>query len=159
MIEQNLTLTDAIHVAMEAEAAAAAFYTHAATKTATLGHDLLEQLAAFERYHYDLLTKLEQSLRDHGTFIEYEGKEFTVPILSQVPTDKQPDKMSMMGIITTALDIEARAEEGYTALATKTNDAAGKAMFKRLAQEEHKHHQILKEAYVSLNQNGTWVWP
>ena len=159
MTEQNMTLLDAIKIAMEAEKKAAAFYADAAQKTETLGRELLERLAEFERHHYDILAKLEQSLRDQGTFIGYEGKELTFPAPSEVQTTAEPDKMSMMGIITTALEIETEAEKRYTALAGQTSDPDGKAMFEKLAEEEHKHHAILSDAYWSLSNHGTWVPP
>ena len=159
MTEQNLDLLDAIKIAMEAEKKAAAFYADAAQKTETLGRKLLEQLAEFERHHYDILVKLEQSLREQEAFIGYEGREMTVPTPSEVQTTAEPDKMSMMGIITTALGIETEAEKRYTALAGQTSDPDGKAMFEKLAKEEHRHHAILSEAYWSLSNHGTWVPP
>jgi rubrerythrin len=158
MTEQDITLLDAIKIAMEAEKKAAAFYADAAQKTQTLGRGLLEQLAEFERHHYAILAKLEKSLRDQGAFIGYEGEELTFPAPSEVQTTAEPDKMSMMGIITTALGIETEAEKRYTALAEQTGDPAGQSMFRRLAQEENKHHKILKDAYVSLNNHGVWAW-
>jgi rubrerythrin len=105
------------------------------------------------------LAKLEGSLRDQGVFIGYEGRELTVPAPSEVQTTAEPDKMSMMGIITTALEIETEAEKRYTALAGQTSDPDGKAMFEKLAEEEHKHHAILSDAYWSLSNHGTWVPP
>jgi rubrerythrin len=159
MTNQNITLLDAIKIAMEAEKKAAAFYADAAQKTKTLGRGILEQLAEFERHHYTILAKLQQSLRDQGAFIDYEGEELTFPAPSEVQTTAEPDKMSMMGIITTALGIETEAEKRYNALAEQTSDPAGRSMFRRLAQEENKHHKILKDAYVNLNNHGTWVWP
>jgi rubrerythrin len=105
------------------------------------------------------LVELEQSLRDQGAFIGYEGRELTVPAPSEVQTTVEPNKMSMMGILTTALEIEAEAEKRYTALASQTGDPDGKAMFEKLAEEEHKHHAILSDAYWSLSNHGTWVLP
>ena len=157
MTEQNLDLLDAIKIAMEAEQQAAAFYADAAQKTETLGKGLLERLAEFERHHYDILVKLEKSLRDQGAFIGYEGRELTMPAPSEVQVNVEPNKMSMVGIITTALDIERQAKERYTALAERTSDPDGQAMFKRLAREEQKHHDILSQAYWSLTNHGVWA--
>ena len=159
MTDTDLNLLDAIQIAREAERKAAAFYADAAQKTEALGQELLDQLAEFERHHYNTLTDLEQSLRDQGAFIGYEGRELTVPTPSEVQTTKEPNRMSMMGIITTALDIEREAQERYTALAEQTTDPTGQAMFRRLAKEEHNHHDILKDAYQSLNNHGVWVMP
>jgi rubrerythrin len=159
MTDQNITLLDAIKIAMEAEKKAAAFYADAAQKTETLGRGILERLAEFERHHYAILVKLEQSLRDQGAFVDYEGEELSFPAPSEVQRTAEPDKMSMMGIITTALEIETEAEKRYTALAEQTSDPAGQSLFRQLAQEENKHHKILKDVYVNLNNHGTWVWP
>lgn len=159
MTEQNLDMLEAIKIAMEAEKQAAAFYADAAQKTETVGRKLLEQLAEFERHHYNILADLEQSLREQGAFIGYEGRELTVPTPSEVQTAAEPDKMSMMGIITTALEIETEAEKRYTTMAGQTSDPDGKAMFEKLAEEEHKHHEILSKAYWSLNNYGTWAPP
>lgn len=155
---QDLNLIDAIQIAMEAERKAAAFYADAAQKTETLGRELLEQLAQFERHHYDILEKLIDTLREKGSYVEYEGKELTVPTPSEAQTEKEPQRMSMMGIIATAMEIEEQAEKRYNTLADQTDDPDGRAMFERLAYEEGKHQLILKEAYVSLNQNGVWNW-
>jgi rubrerythrin len=159
MTEQNLDMLDAIKIAMEAEKKAAAFYADAAQKTETIGRKLLAQLADFERHHYDILAKLEQSLRDQGAFIDYEGRELAVPAPSEAQTTAEPEKMSMMGIINTALEIETEAEKRYTALAGQTSDPEGQVMFEKLAAEEHKHHAILFKAYWSLSNHGTWVAP
>ncbi|MBN1979830.1 MAG: ferritin family protein [Anaerolineae bacterium] len=159
MTEQNLDMLDAIKIAMEAEKQASAFYADAAQKTETIGRKLLEQRADFERHHYDILAELEQSLHNRGAFIGYEGRELAVPAPSEAQTTAEPDKMSMMGIITTALEIETEAEKRYTALAGQTSDPDGKAMFKKLAEEEHKHHAVLSKAYWSLSDHGTWMPP
>ena len=158
-MSQDLNLLDAIKIAMEAERKAAAFYADAAKKTSSVGRGLLNQLAELEQHHYDILAELEESLRDQGAFIEYEGKELLVLTPSEAQTAEEPDKMSMMGVITLALDIEREARRRYETLAEKTSDPSGKAMFERLAKEEQKHYVILSDAYWSLNDHGVWAWP
>jgi rubrerythrin len=159
MAEQDINLLDAIKIAMEAERKAADFYADTAEKANLLGRQLLKQLAEFERHHYDILVKVEASLRAEGAFTEYEGKELTVPAPSEIQTTEEPNKASLMGIITMALDIEKQAKERYLSLAELTSDQRGTAMFKRLAEEEQMHYVILTDAYWSLNDHGTWVPP
>ena len=101
----------------------------------------------------------EESLREQGAFIGYEGKELAIPAPSEAQTTEEPDKMSMMGVITLALDIEREAKGRYEAMAEQTSDPSGKAMFERLAEEEQEHYVILRDAYWSLNDHGVWVWP
>jgi rubrerythrin len=157
--EQDLDLLDAIKIATEAEKKAAEFYADAAEKANPLGRELLEQLAEFERHHYDILVKAEASLREQGAFTEYEGRELTAPAPSEIQTNEEPNKASLMGIITMALDIEKQAKNRYLSLAEQTADPLGTAMFKRLAEEEQMHYVILTNAYWSLNDHGTWVVP
>ena len=156
MTDQDLQLYDAIRFAKEAEQKATTFYADGATKTANpMGKKLFEQLADFERYHYQKLTDLENSLRAQGKFIGYEGRELLLsPIL---PFDrKEKNRMSVMDIITTAMDLETKAGELYKNLALQTSDPDGKAMFERLAKEEQNHYRILANAFPKLNQFGEW---
>lgn len=158
MTNLDLNLLDAIQIAMEAEQEAAAFYADAAQKTANpLGRELFDQLADFERYHYTKLTDLEKSLRDKDAFIEYEGRELTLSMPSEVDS-KEANKMGVMEIITLAINAERDAEKRYTALAEQTTDPTGQDMFKRLAAEEHIHYRILSDEYYNLNNHGVWVW-
>jgi rubrerythrin len=160
MNEQDLSFLDAIRLASEAERAAAAFYNEAAKKTANpLGRELLEQLAEFERYHHTQLQDLEDSLCSDGACIMYEGRELAFPVPDEVERIKEADKMSAMGIIESAIEIKRKAERRYAALADKTDDPDGRAMFERLAEEELSNRQILQGAYWSLNDRGVWIRP
>jgi rubrerythrin len=162
MSDQDLNLLSAIQMAMEAEQKASAFYADAAQKTANpLGRKLFEQLAEFERYHYDKLLDLEKSLRDEGTFIEYEAKELTLSAPSETASKevgKETDKMTAIEVIKFGIDVEREAESKYTALAEQTADPAGQSMFKQLASEEHTHYLILSDAYYSVSNRGVWEW-
>ena len=158
MSQQDLSLVDAIQIAMEAEQKAAAFYADGAQKTGNpAGKSLFEQLAEFERYHYQKLSELKQSLQDRGAFIEYEGRKL-LPPAHEVQTTEDPSKMSMMSIITVAIETEREAENRYVALARQTVDPEGRAMFDKLAKEEHNHYRVLGEVYWNLNNRGTWNW-
>ncbi|HIE38896.1 MAG TPA: hypothetical protein EYH30_10475 [Anaerolineales bacterium] len=159
MTKRDLSLLDAIRIGMEAEKKAAAFYADAAQQTGNpLGRRLLEQLAEFERHHYRELAALERSLREQGTFIEYTGRTLEMPAPSEVEDVEESNKMSLMGIITKAIETERKAEKRYTDLVEQTTDPAGQSMFERLADEEHTHYLILSKAYWSLNNQGVWNW-
>jgi len=159
MTHQDLNLADAIQIAMEAEQKAAALYGDAAQKTNNpLGQKLFKRLAEFERHHYEKLLALQESLREQGAFIEYEGEELSLPAPGEVESIPEPHKMSMMKIVTMAQEVERKAEERYVALAGQTTDPTGQAMFKRLAEEEQAHFRLLRDVYWNLNDHGTWSW-
>jgi hypothetical protein len=44
-------------------------------------------------------------------------------------------------------------------MAEQPSDADGKAMFQRLAKEEHAHLQLLTTVYWNLNDRGVLAWP
>jgi rubrerythrin len=158
MKQPNLSLLDALEVAMAAEKKAAAFYANAAQKAANpAGKQLFEELADFERYHYASLAELDRSLRDKGAYVEYTGRELDLPARSEVGGE-EVHAQTLAEIITLALNAEQEARDRYAALAKQTPDAEGKAMFERLAAEEQVHYRILNDEYYHLNNEGTWVW-
>ena len=165
MSEQNLTLVDAIQIAMEAEKQAVALYKDAAGKAAnTVLEGLFVRLADFEQHHYDKLTELVASLRKKKTFLAYEGYSVPIPAQSEIKVSGEAaeilggGKVSMMDVITMAQNVEEHAAKRYAALAEQTSDVDGKAMFETLAKEEQKHLRLLTEVYWNLNDRGVWAW-
>ncbi|MBN1937352.1 MAG: hypothetical protein JW934_22030 [Anaerolineae bacterium] len=165
MSVQNLTLVDAIQIAMEAEKQAIALYSDAAEKTASIiVQKLFVNLAAFEQHHYDKLAELVASLQKKNKFIVYEG--YPLPIQAQSEIGVSPEamnvlqakKVSMMDVITLAQNAERGAWQKYEDLAERTSDSDGKAMFRQLAKEEQGHLRMLTEVYWNLNDRGVWSW-
>jgi rubrerythrin len=153
-------LLEAIGVAKENERKASEFYAKAAeTKTLSIGKKLFKQLSEFEQFHYDRIAALEKSLMEKGDFIDYEGKEIPLPPTFDIKAAQEPNKKSVMQIISEALDLERQMEKAYADLAAQIKDPQGHKMFSRLSEEEHKHFLLLLEAYWSLNNFGVWNGP
>jgi rubrerythrin len=151
-------LLDAIRIVKENERIASESYANAAKRINTLGKQLFEQLSEFEKFHYEKLTALEKSLEEKGDFINYEGKEFALPPKLELRFTEEPDNKSLLQIIIEAMKLEKQAEKAYSDLAAQLTDPMGHKMFIRLSQEEHKHYDILSNAYDSLSQTGAWQW-
>jgi rubrerythrin len=151
-------LLDAIRVAKENERIASESYANAATQINTLGKKLFEQLSKFEQFHYEKLDALEKSLVAKGNFIHYAGKAFVLPPKLEIKFAEEPHQKSMLFIISEAMKIELQAEKTYADLASQLTDPMGHKMFIKLSKEEHKHYEILSDAYWSLNQTGVWTW-
>ena len=151
-------LLDAIRVVKENERLAMESYANAAKKINSLGKKLFEQLSEFEKYHYERLTALEKSLEESGQFINYKGKELILPPKLEIKFAEEPDHKSLMEIISEARKLERKAEKAYSNLAAQLEDPQGHEMFVKLSEEEHKHYQILSEAFWSLNQTGVWKY-
>ena len=152
MSNKHLSLSDAIVMAKEAEQKAAAVYGQAAQETSNpLARRLFEQLAAFEQMHYEKLVELELSLKEKGTFIEYNGEnELPVSPGGEGRQLEETRRTSAAKVLDQALQIEADAEERYRTLAGMTDDKRGRKMFERLADEEHNHYMVIQSAYYDL---------
>jgi len=148
----HLTLTNAIALAKNAEQKAAEVYGQAARETSNpLARRLFEQLAALEQIHYEKLVELETSLKEKGTFIEYEGEnELPVSPGGEGKRLEGAKRTSAARVLDQALQIEADAEERYRALAEMTDDKRGRKMFELLADEEHNHYLVIQSAYYDL---------
>ena len=152
-------LLDAIRVVKENEKIALDYYSKEAKNIDNpLGKKLFEQLSEFEKFHYEKLSVLEKSLEEKGDFINYEGKVFPHPPVLEIKIANDPYRKSLMEIISTALELEKKAEKAYADLAAQLTDSQGRQMFIRLSEEEHNHYRILTEAYWSLNDTGIWNW-
>jgi rubrerythrin len=159
---QDLGLEEALDIAMEGELRARTFYAQAAEFVQDeRGRDLLGRLAAFEQHHWNKLSELAQSLHVSGRYIDYEprtvdqfspfaGGEATGTELAELK-----DEASILG---RAIDLEKIAGQRYRVLSDHTGDEAGRAMFQRLAEEEHVHQRILEDEFYSLSNQGKWAW-
>ncbi len=152
-------LLDAIRVVKENERIASQSYAEAANNIRhSMGKELFTQLSEFEKYHLQQLTILEKSLLEKGDYINYGGKAFPLPPKFEIKAAEEPNKKSMMQIISEAMELEKQAEKTYADLATQIDDPQGHQMFLRLSEEEHNHYRLLSEAYWTLNDFGMWKW-
>lgn len=165
MSEQNLTLADAVRLAAEAEKKSVDFYRDAANKSSNVAiQRLFNGLAEFEQHHYDKVVELTLSLQKKGKFLFYEGCSLPIAAQSEIEMSKgasdalEAAKLSMMDVLTLAENVEEQASKRYTNLAEQTSDPDGKAMFQRLAKEEHDHLVLLTEVYWNLNDRGVLAW-
>ncbi len=155
----NPGLLDAIRIAKENERIASESYRNAIQDIHhSVGKQVFQELSDFELFHFEKLDALEKSLMEEGKFINYEGKEFPLPPVFEIKAAQEPGKKSLMTIITQAIGLEEEAKKTYAELADQVDDPLGKAMFKKLSEEEYGHYQILIEAYWTVSNFGTWKW-
>ena len=155
----NTNIMDAIKVVKENERIASDTYAAAAQKISNpMGKQLFTQLSAFEQYHFTLVSALEKSLLEKGSYITYAGKDFPLPPVFEIKAAQEVNRKSVMSIISDAINLEKQAEKTYADLAAQVSDPEGHAMFSRLSEEEHNHYRILNEAYWTLTNLGVWKW-
>jgi len=150
----------AVEMAMAAEKDAYQNYSKAAKKTKNpKGRDMLQQLSEFEIAHYQKLKNLLKSLQEKGEWILYEGttlKRKKIPLKAQKP--KGQEQLSDMDALKMAIREEKKAQVYYRSMAELTKDPRGKDMYKRLANEEALHENLLNDQYYSLHNTGLWSW-
>ncbi|MBW2554680.1 MAG: ferritin family protein [Deltaproteobacteria bacterium] len=156
------TKIKAIEIAMDAEMEAHNYYSQSAQKTANpKGKDMFNQLAAFELSHYNNLKSLLDSLNEGNGWIQYAGTQFLDNSKSRGGGNspaKEETKDDELSILSKAIEDEKKASAYYNKLADETDDSSGKAMFKKLAEEENLHTRILNDQWYSLSNKGIWVW-
>ena len=113
------SLLDAIKVAKENEKLASESYRGAIQEIQhSVGKRLFQELSDFEQYHYEKLSALEKSLIGEGKYINYEGKAFPIPPVFEIKAAVEPQKKSLMTIITQAialiLTVLIIGQQGYT---------------------------------------------
>jgi len=158
MSTDSLSVLEAIALAKEAERRAADVYQAAARETVNpLARRLYDQLAVFEELHYSKLVDLERSLKERGAYAKYEEPSPEAEYQGEVKGIDAAQRTSAIAVINRALRIEQEAESRYVSLAEQIADPDGKAMFERLAKEEHTHYQILMGAYADLSNMASVV--
>jgi rubrerythrin len=150
---QNLDVSEAIRLAKEAEHRASILYGHAAQEaTNPMVRRLFEQLSQFEDIHYRKMLELEESLRDKGVYIQYEGTgELPVPAPGEVNRIPGIKRTSAVKALKQAMNVETEAENRYAALAEQTTDPDGRKLFEQFAREERNHYLVLENAYYELS--------
>jgi len=164
MSEKDLTLVDAIQMALESEKKAVAAYSDAAKNAPHKALEgLFNDLASYEQHHYDKLAELSLSLAKKGKYVVYERYPISIPPQSEVAGVAKDvltgSKVSLMDVLTSAQDIEKQFDKQYTAMAAQTSDRDGKDMFEWLAKEERGHLKLLTDVYWNLNDRGVLAWP
>ena len=146
--------------AIAAEKEAQAFYLGAAEKTDDAGGAaMFRELAAFEAHHQEHLEALKASLSNQGTWIQYPSRD-----LGKAPAGEAGgrraagDHADALEALRLAISAEEKAEAEYKKLAAQADDATGKQMFERLAEEEALHRKVLDDQYYALSNKGLWLW-
>jgi len=159
----NSKMIRLIDKAMKEEQKNHEFYQESIEKVASQrGKDLLQQLAVFEKKHFDKLNELKKSLETHGHYILYKGTQF-IPFrgkFSSETTGKiESKRLDALAIVSSALAREEESVKRYQAIADQLTDENGRDMFLKLADEETMNQRILNDEYTQLNKHGgNWSW-
>jgi rubrerythrin len=147
-------LTDA----MNAEAEAKKFYTHAAEKAqSAAGKNLFNELAEFEQGHYDRVKKILES-RSAGVKLTEAVPAKEIPVKSEVEGQFEPNKDEIIKVLTLGIEAEKKAQAKYLEIANLAEDSETKNTFINMAEEERKHQSILEDQFYSMSNKGRIIW-
>jgi rubrerythrin len=166
MADQNLTVVDALQMALESEKRAVVAYGDAAKKASHVALErLFSGLAGLEQHHYDKVAELVASMQKKNKYIVYEASSISIAPQSEIEIAGVAgdvlggNMVSLMDVLTMAQGIEHQLDKRYSDLAEQTSDRDGKAMLEWLAKEERSHLKLLTTVYWNLNDHGVLAWP
>lgn len=156
----RVALLEAIDRAIAGETEARNFYAEAAEKTADAGGTaMFRELADFEDHHRTHLEALKSSLAAEGPWLDYPARSLSkAPASEGAGRPAVGDRTDALEALRLAIGAEERAAAEYEALAAAAPEGPGRAMFKRLAEEEKTHRKLLDEQFLALANRGVWFW-
>jgi len=148
-----------IRTAMAAEMEASQMYSKLRKRTRNArGREMFQQLSEFEMNHYQKLKELLKSLEANGEWILYAGTSLEKRKVPKMEEPKGQEQLTDMDALKMAIKEEKKAQAYYSSMAELTEDARGKDMYKRLANEEALHEKVLNDQYYSIHNTGIWSW-
>lgn len=157
--ESKANVDDLLVAAMNAEVEAQKFYKNASEKAqSTVGRQFFQELADFENGHYERVKKIIES-RSKGRKLEsYKPHIITKKIKPEVEGEFEANKDEIVEVLTRGIKAEKEAQDRYNKIAEYMDDPEGKEIFKGLAEDERRHHDLLEAQYYQISNTGTIIW-
>jgi len=151
-------IDDLLVEAMNSEVEAKKFYLGASQKAqSSTGKKFFQELADFEQHHYDKVKEIIES-RNKGLKLESFKSKTQKKVKSEVEGEFEPNKTEISDVLTLGIKAEKAAQERYIKIADQINDPQGKEIFKNLAEDERRHHDLLEAQFYHISNKGTIIW-
>ena len=156
-----MAIENPLEYAIQLEKDGLAFYSTAADSTQSiLGKKMFESLAADEVRHIAILENIAKLI--NVEISDETPKERLATLFTELGPQIQEElgaNPSDTEVVEKALGLEKTAVEFYEGQADGSEDADHKLIFKRLADEERQHVEILQNTLQYLNDTGHWfLW-
>ncbi len=150
---------DLLVEAMNSEVEAESFYNNASEKAQSqAGKKLFRELADFEHNHFERVKNIIES-RKKGLRIELPESHREMPTIKpEVDGEFEPNKDEIVDVLTVGIKAEKEAQVRYNKIAEQLEDAQGKEIFKKLAEDERRHHDLLEAQYYQISNKGVIIW-
>ena len=145
--------------AMNSEVEAMKFYNNAAEKAQSdAGKKFFQELADFEQHHFEKIKRIVES-RASGMKLEaYKPKLKQRDIKPEVAGEFEPNKNEITEVLMLGIKAEMTAQARYQKIAEQIDDMIGKEIFKNLAEDERRHHDLLEAQFYQISNKGTIIW-
>jgi rubrerythrin len=145
--------------AMGSEMIAKDFYLTAAAKAKSkAGKQLFGELAEMEQAHYENVRRVIDA-RETGLVISLPPSGKQLPALKgEIEGEFEPNKDEIVEMLNRGIEAEKKAYARYRMIADQINDAVGKELFTRFAEDERRHQGLLEAEYYQISNKGTIIW-
>ena len=79
-------------------------------------------------------------------------------VKGEIEGEFEPNKDEIAEVLNRGIEAEKKAQARYLKIAEQINDAAGRELFSRLAEDERRHQGLLEAEYYQISNKGTMVW-
>jgi peroxiredoxin/rubrerythrin len=152
-------MNELLSEAMNAEIKAKEFYESASAKAQSqAGKTFFKELAEFEQNHYEKVKKIIES-RNKGIKLEfYKPMQIPKSVKPEVEGEFEPNKSEIADVLTLGIKAEKAAQDRYNKIADQLDSPEDKDIFKNLAEDERRHHDLLEAQFYQISNKGTIIW-
>jgi len=152
---------EAIREAIKLEIVGRGHFTRAAETTQNeLGKKMFRQLAQDEVSHLKTFKELISSVvggEDWKEQVDEDELKFESSLIDELALKvEQEERKGELGPIRIGMELERRAIDFFEGWAEKTDDPTAKEIFRRIAEEEKKHYDLLQAQYDYVTNSGYW---
>ena len=167
-MEPSNPVLQALHQGIQTEIQGLTMYRKAAERTQDpQGKQVFERLSQDERIHLRLLKVQYGALVSEGHWVVLEqarelepGREVEelFPQSDEALAALLPADADDLQALELALEFERKGYHMYRRLAEETEDAAGRALYEFLAEQEQHHYDLIQRAHEYLQTQGAWYF-
>jgi rubrerythrin len=149
---------DIFEFAMEKEKLSEDYYRQLASKANTKGlQTIFSMLADEEAKHFRILQEIRSGIPDEVSDTDVLGEAKQVFARMREGTRKFDFDAGQIEIYKKAQDIEKESRQFYLEKADEAEDHRQKGIFRKLAEEEKKHHFLLENIIQFVSRPETWL--
>ena len=154
-----------IKEAIRLEVNGRAFFEHAAELTKNeKGKKMFNKLAQDEVKHLQVFSEIFTELTGGNEWkqhVDKEDREQTSPLIEELRAAMEEEEKEghagELAAVRIGMQLERNAIDFFEKSAEETDDSEAVSIFKRIAEEERFHYDLLQAQFDSVNNSGFWL--